>query len=112
MIIGRTVLNGLTCYSPWFPRQGDGATLAVEIMGRSGAGLDLTVETKNDDEVDRSAVAATAVSAFPASITTTGVTTADYESFREVVRLRVDVSGGNTYDGVHLRILSPSWLRN
>lgn len=112
MIIGQTLLKGVTCYTPWSPRRGDSATVAVEIIGRSGGGLDPTVETKNVEEVDSSAVGATAVSAFPASITSTGVTTAEYEAFKELVRLKLEVSGGNDYDWVHVRVLDPSWLTN
>lgn len=43
MIIGQTLVKGVTAYSRWFPREGNAATLVLEVIGISGASLTVSI---------------------------------------------------------------------
>ena len=122
MILGATLCSnsstGCTYYSPWFPRQGNGATFVCEVLQTGDlASLEITVETKNTDQDDSAAVAVGAA----ASISLTAGDRTSFErgnglagtGFKELVRLKyvVKQSASPTNLGyVHCRMQNPSWL--
>lgn len=86
--------------------------MTVECIGVSSASLAITVETKNQEEVDGSATAVTAASGSLAAITGTGVTSARYTAgFEEWVRFKYVVTGAAT-TWIHFRMLAPVWESN
>lgn len=107
MIIGVTIHNGLTAYSPWFPRQGDAATFAAECIGVSGATNTITVQTKNMDEADSAATGSSTI-----ALSSAGTSTVRVASLKELVRFKYVVTGTNSYDWIHFRVLAPSWETN
>ena len=103
-IIGTTVMNGLTGYSPWFRRAGDKAVFSMEVIGLSAAGtLDVEVQHKNDDETTH-----TVAGSF-AQLNSTGVDTLDVSDLKQNVRFQYIAGGTNLSDWVHFRAMSPAW---
>ena len=49
-LIGETLFEGITVYTPWFSKRGNAAVFAVDIMGISGLTMTLTIETKKRDD--------------------------------------------------------------
>ena len=124
MWIGETLLtndsmSGVTYYTPWFPREGNGATFVCEVLQTGDVEtLQVTVETKNADEDDSAAVAVGTA----ASITLTADTRTAFErggglagaGFKELVRLKYTVVQSSVEGAplgfVHCRMQNPSWL--
>ena len=112
MIIGVTIHNGLTAYSPWFPRQGNAATFAMEVIGISGATLTVTVHTKNTEDADNSGTQAATGGSFSAVTTAPQQPVKRNYDLKELVRFQYVVTGSNAYDWVHFRMLPPAWEKN
>lgn len=106
MIIGQTVFGG-TYFSPWFPRQGDGALFGAEALASTGT-LVFQLYGKAADEADVSAVAVSASSNF---ITGGTVVTVAGTSLPQLVRFRYIISSSAS-NWVHFRVLPPAWRRN
>lgn len=105
MIIGQTVFAG-SYLSPWFPRQGDSAVFAAEVLARdASATLTVTVQHKNKAEADSAALSAGVTN----GINTVSVGTALGTQLKELVRFSYVVSGSNW---VHFRVLPPAWRMN
>lgn len=109
MIIGQTVFgNGSFYFSPWFPRQGDGAVFAAECIASGASGsIMFTVQTKNKAQAD-------------ASLTTVGSSTfltagqvGTYSGTGLLELVRFAYSVGVVGSGwVHFRVLPPAWRMN
>ena len=109
MIIGTTLLKGVTGYTPWFPREGNAATFVFDIIGISDdASVTVSIMHK-DYENDDSAEAL--VVAF-AGVNKRGVYTERGSGVKQLLRCEVAVSGAYNYDWIHFRMLRPSWERN
>ncbi len=52
MIIGTTLLKGVTVYTPWFPREGNAATFALDMIGISGATVTVSIMHKDYEDDD------------------------------------------------------------
>ena len=108
MIIGQTVFGfSGTYYSPWFPRQGDGAVFAAEVIANGSSGsLAFAIETKNKEQAD-SAGSIVGVSSY----LTSGVGTFSGSGLLELVRFAYRV-GAAPSSWVHFRVLPPAWRMN
>jgi hypothetical protein len=119
MIIGQTIVadsDATVVYSPWFPRGGNGAVIAVEVIGiTSGGSLKTEIYTKNSEDTDGS-VTRVDPNAGGTGLTQTSDGTVDgtFEGFEELVRAKFELSrvSGTVPVACHFRILSPSWLTN
>lgn len=112
MIIGQTVFGG-TYLSPWFPRRGDAAIFAAELIAATGT-LNFGIQTKNAEETD--------VAPLPSgtgTFTTSGnmlgsapgVGTVQVTGgLKELVRFYYGVSSSTAW--VHFRVLPPAWRMN
>jgi hypothetical protein len=106
MVIGITLmkLGGTPYYSPQFPRGGNAAVFAAEVLNLStGAGLDIIVQHKNSDETSW-----TTAGTF-ASIGAADVETLEVTGLKEEIRFRYSVTGNDEYDAVHFNMLAPAW---
>lgn len=90
--------------SPWFPRQGDNLTVSVERIQNGGAGLKVSVLTKNsEDPGDGTAVGVAIVNSAE------GVDSEEYTGLvEELVRYEFEVTG-SAGQFVLFRMLSPIW---
>jgi len=112
MIIGQTVFGG-TYFSPWFPRRGDAALFAGEVIAAGGATLTLGLQTKNSEDADQNNIT-TASTGTIASVTGIGagvVGTVTGSSLKELVRFAY-VAAGSSTQWVHFRVLPPAWRMN
>lgn len=106
MIIGQTVFSG-SYLSPWFPRQGDSAVFATELLAAGGGTIVTTVLTKNREDPDTGTLNLGSTN----SMTTAGVGTVLGTGLRELVRFSYAVAGSST-NWVHFRVLPPAWRMN
>lgn len=102
MIIGQTVFAG-TYYSPWFPRRGDAAVFAGEVIAATGSMM-LNVEHKNSEDAD------SAAAVLGSAIISSGVGTVSVTGMKELVRFKYFV--GTSGNWVHFRVLPPAWRLN
>ena len=112
MLIGQTALaptSGATCYTPWFPRQGNALTLVLEVMKASGAfDFAFDVQTKNQEDADS---ALTALGS--GSSATAGTATLLVTGCLELVRYKFVLRGtGGSAVWVHFRSNAPQWQPN
>lgn len=106
MIIGQTVFSG-SYMSPWFPRQGDSAVFAAELLAAGGAAIVTTVLTKNKADPDTGTLNLGSTN----SLSAAGVGTVLGTGLRELVRFSYAVAGTST-QWVHFRVLPPAWRMN
>jgi len=107
-LIGQTLVKGGDAYTPWVPGLGDAVTIAVEVIARSGGNLTVTVQHKNRGTLDSSATSeATTISA-----NTVNVFRQRYTAIKQLLRLKFSVTGTNTLDWSHFRMLVPIWEAN
>lgn len=112
MIIGQTIFMGSYFVSPWFPRKGDAALFAAEVLAAGGGTLVFGVQTKNSEDVDalpNSASTGTIASSNSMTAGTIGTVTAS--GLKELVRFAYVVSG-TTAQWVHFRVMPPAWRMN
>lgn len=114
VVIGTTLhfQSAGTYYSPWFPRQGNAATFALELIAQSAAniGITVTVWTKNQEDKDSSATQITTSTLEKASV---GVASAYFKGFKELVRFKYVVKNGTASgDWATYQMLNPSWETN
>jgi hypothetical protein len=127
MFIGQSLLvddeAGSTYYTPWFPRGGSGATLAVELIAASAGGsVIITPQSKNSEDDDQVGSLKSHVAS--GSVTTLGITSwfagsrnngfgatgiTDTQGFEELVRFKVVVNDTEGLGFVHIRMLNPAW---
>ena len=111
MIIGQTLMASTSTkkfYSGWFSRQGNAATMVVEILHNVTAGIEVRVQTKNSEDADGAASYATG-SAITATSNAAPVS-GRFTGFKELVRFEYAVT--DTSGWVHFRVLNPSWETN
>jgi hypothetical protein len=117
MIIGETLFaegESATYYTPWFPRGGDNAVFAFDIIARSNVStLTVTAQTKNSEDTDSGG---SVVSATAATLSDMGVnkwTAAGWTGCLELVRFKITLTASENQVGlVHLRPLAPTWVTN
>ena len=107
-LIGQYFLkgDGLTQYSPTFPRGGLAALLVIQALQRVGStppSLAVTVEHKNSDDTTW-----TTAGSFSA-ITSIGVYSLDVTGIKEEVRITYTITATQVYEGYLLNLLAPSW---
>lgn len=109
MIIGQTLVNSTTAYSPWMPRRGDSATFFCEVIGQSSSKITITVQHKAVDDLDS---AAANLGNFV--MTSTGISSLRVSGIKELVRLQYLVAPPGAFvDGwTHFRGLAPAWEPN
>lgn len=111
-------------YSPWFPRGGNGAKMACQVIADGGLDdFSILVQTKNSEDDDAAAVAfgtaqtitrgtAYKVTAWDVGTTVDGTGA----GMKELVRFKYIVEGpttpGSIMGWVHFRMLAPQWLTN
>ena len=112
MIIGQTIFMGSYFVSPWFPRKGDAAMFAAEVLAAGGATLTFGVQTKNSEDVDTAPSAASTGTIVSSSAIGAGaIGTIAASGLKELVRFAY-VVGGTTAQWVHFRVLPPAWRMN
>lgn len=118
MIIGDTIgappsPASTVVYSPWFSRQGDAATFALQIIEIDGANVSLDVQTKNTDDADPGASATVDGTAISNQTSTSTPHEVRYTGFEELVRFKYTVKGtGSSMGFAHIRMLNPAWEVN
>lgn len=108
--IGQLLMGGgVLRYGPWLPRGGDSLLASWEVLASSSAipAGRLYVETKNIQDSDSLAVEL--ISGIMTAAPSAGAMVAT--GCRELVRYKYSIAG-TTSEWMHLRALSPSWLRN
>jgi hypothetical protein len=107
MLIGEyvTKLSGLTQCSPIFPRGGQGANFAVDVLDVPGGGASLliVVETKDSSDTVWNTLASFS------AITSTGVKNIDATAIMEQLRFTFTISGGSASSTFYVNVLSPQW---
>jgi hypothetical protein len=123
MIIGDTIFwtieeqaTTLTVYSPWMPRMGNAVVASVEVIDFVGTDPKLTsvLETKNSEETDSSAGAATGSAITQVSA---GVSSSRFSSLKELVRFKftlgqADEPSPGDQVAAHFRSLNLAWETN
>jgi len=108
MIIGQTVFGFTgTYYSPWFPRQGDAAVFAAEVIANGVSGsLMFQIESKNREQTDAAgSVVGSSV------LFSSGIGTFSGSGLLELVRFGYRINPAGT-GWVHFRVLPPAWRMN
>ena len=96
--------ESLAFYSPSFARGGLAGTFAVDVTHFYGI-TNIVITVQHRDENETSWADAGAFSA----ITGAGSSTVDITALKQILRFKYLMTGGNTYDGVHLVMQAPSW---
>lgn len=130
MLLGQ-LLDGsksktVTYFSPWFPRNGNAAVFTCQVfdgVGLSGGSdvFRITVQTKNEEDSDKSSSAV--LNGGPITISMTPLAETSFHAggnfssgagFLELVRFKYELvnSTGTSDPWVHFRILAPNWVRN
>lgn len=112
MIIGESLVSGVTAYSPWFEAFGPGATFACAMLAMTAPGtteLTIVVQTKNLLEVDEDATNLTPIGIGSWVVGAVGIDSATYEGFLELVRFKYSVASARGHDVVHFQLLPPAW---
>lgn len=129
MIIGQLLDGALgtsTYYSPWFPRAGNLAVFACEVVQTDGSpSFKITVETKDSESSDKDSGTvvpqggANNVITATANVITTFSVGAPLDStanngFLQLVRFKYTLSTAveGSRPWVHFRMLNPIWLTN
>jgi hypothetical protein len=112
VIIGQTVFVGSYFVSPWFPRKGDTALFAAEVIAAGGGTLVFGVQTKNSEDVDVvPSTASTGTVASSNAMTAGTIGTVTASGLKELVRFAYVVSG-TSGEWTHFRVLPPAWRMN
>jgi len=120
LAIGQTLLvgsfDGVRFYSPWFLREGNAATMTVEIIAMSGsvsptATLTVRVQTKNSEDADPAQGGGLASGTHTLTANALGVESGRSHSYKELIRFEYAVTG-SAGGWVHFRMLSPAWELN
>jgi len=130
MIIGQSLFSqsttGTVYFSPWFPRGGNAATFACEVIASADTTADIDmftiqVQTKNAEDSDMSAVdvgtGASITLGTDEKVTNFEaggkLSSATDQGFKELVRFQYTVKAKtNGRAWVHFRMLNPAWLSN
>lgn len=106
MLIGQYIkrLTGLNQFSPPFPRGGQGVVIAIDVLDApANSSLAVDVEHKNLEDT----AWATLVSF--ATISTTGLKTAEATGCKEMLRLNYRVSLGTATTTFYIDVPAPAW---
>lgn len=108
-VIGQTLVaqTGTVYRSDWFPRGGNSALFALEVVALSSATVSLGIETKNLADKDSLATP----TAGP-SIVAAGIGSFQVSSLLELVRFTCEVKLVSGSGWAEVRALPPSWLAN
>ena len=130
MIIGQVLTSnsadpGITYYSPWFPKQGNSATFAVDIIAVGDLDeMTIQAQTKKAEDDDNEGGGTPSVTSVGGAVTVVGTTgnnpatwqagnNIDGSGFKDLVRFQYVVKQAASPTHlcfVHLRVLNPSWL--
>jgi len=106
MIVGQYFMRfgaSVTQYSPSFPRGGEAAVFAIELLALiSGASINFGVEHKNFEDTSW-------VNLGNVNATSVGVWSLSLAGIKEEVRLTYVVGGSNATDTVYANVLAPQW---
>ena len=105
ILIGQTLVNGATTYTPWMLNLADAITFAVEVIGRSTNG-NLTVSIQHKDVTQTDANATTEATTISAN--SVDVHRQRYTGLKRLVRLKYACTGSATLDWSHFRMLPPA----
>lgn len=116
MIIGTTLLAKspavTVVYSPWFPRRGDAMTFVLDVIAIDNATIEVSVYTKNSEDIDPGVLASGSAIAENAPTGTAGAIARVF-GLEEWLRFRYEVTADMDPDGfVHFRMREPSWETN
>ncbi len=109
MVLGTTLfkLDGNAYYTPEFPRGGLSAYFTVQVTHVSASPtLNIDIETRNEEDTTW-----TTAASFDA-ISSLSVAGKDASSLKEVVRLKLAVSGATAAAAVHFILPAPAWRPN
>lgn len=111
MLIGRLLLVGTTAYGMWRDSPGAAVTFINEIYALgSSAKLTVTVQTKEPDEADSAAVAAT--NGTMSNLAAVGVTKQRATALKQLYRYKFEITadaGGSDEKFVHFLMHPPMW---
>ncbi|MGQ0615116.1 MAG: hypothetical protein ACT4PV_15395, partial [Planctomycetaceae bacterium] len=100
-------LDGSAYTTPEFPRGGLSAYFTLQVTHVSaGPTLNVDLETRNEEDTTR-----TVAASFDA-ITAVGVAAKDVTGRKELVRLKLTVSGATAAAAVHFILPAPAWRPN
>ena len=109
MLIGQYIqkLSGLTQFSPPFPRGGQGALFAIEVLSAPGGArsLDVFVQHKNEQDTTWTTLGHFTI------IGTTGVKTLVLAGFMEMLRYGYLIAGAASQpqDVFYINVPAPTW---
>lgn len=113
MIDATLLLNGMTVFSPWFPRQADMLRVTAECVGVSGGTVQIQLYTKNEGETGNGDPVNTGVSislSSPGRSTAEWKTVASQEGVQQQLRFRYVVTGSGNNDWILYRLLPAVWF--
>ncbi len=113
MIDATLLMNGMTVFSPWFPRQADMLRVTAECVAVSGGAVEIQLYTKNTedpgngDPVDTGTVISLSS---PGRSTVEWKTVVSQEGVQQLLRFRYVVTGTETYHWILYRLLPAAWF--
>ena len=114
-LIGQSIIAeqatdpAVALYGPWFSRETDAATFALQILYISTNGqLTVAIEHKNVEDADSSA---TTVATFTTA-TAAGAYIKEASGLKELVRFRYEPISSSGADWIHYRMTPPIWQPN
>lgn len=114
MIDATLLFDGMTVYSPWFPRQADRLRVFAECIAVNGGNLQIDLYTKNEEETGDGAPVNTAVSI---QLSAPGIspaaewkTVAGQEGVQQLLRFRYVAGGVNANSWTLFRLLPAVWF--
>lgn len=114
MIDATLLFNGVTSYSPWFPRQADMLRVVAECVAVSGATITIKLYTKNEEQTGDGLPVNENVSIVMnspgRSTPAEWKTVVSQEGVRQLLRFRYEVTGTNNNDWILFRLLPAVWF--
>ena len=109
MLVGRTLLAGMTTYSPWFPKPNgmDDLLVGLSIQVAGGGSITVTVETKNPEDADSAATTKMTIGSKTTKTVHRGIAT----DLLQLVRYKYAVTGSGL-EFIHFEMMAPSWLHD
>ena len=113
MIDATLLFNGMTVFSPWFPRQADMLRGTAECVAVSGGAVQIQLYTKNEEDAGNGDPVDTSVYI---NLSSPGRTTAEWktvvsqEGVQQLLRFRYVVTGSSDNDWILYRLLPAVWF--